>query len=173
MKRRNFVQGLALGAGVGTLGAMGAYSYSPARTAFLPDIKRGTADIGLCKSVKITNISETSWFDNSIFMQDVTASGGLLVDQYTYNWAPFGNGKGPGKGTYEDGMKNIGPYLPKNLEKAWEITRELSEPTPASLKSKLWTARKRSTCLTAAGTTCGWINASSAKASTKCSPTVR
>lgn len=24
-------------------------------------------------------------------------------------------------------MKNIGPYLPKNLEKAWEITRELSE----------------------------------------------
>ena len=25
MKRRNFVQGLALGAGVGTLGAMGAY----------------------------------------------------------------------------------------------------------------------------------------------------
>ena len=80
MKRRNFVQGLALGAGVGTLGAMGAYSYSPARTAFLPDIKRGTADIGLCKSVKITNISETSWFDNSIFMQDVTASGGLLVD---------------------------------------------------------------------------------------------
>ena len=45
MKRRNFVQGLALGAGVGTLGAMGAYSYSPARTAFLPDIKRGTADI--------------------------------------------------------------------------------------------------------------------------------
>ena len=27
MKRRNFVQGLALGAGVGTLGAMGAYSY--------------------------------------------------------------------------------------------------------------------------------------------------
>ena len=56
MKRRNFVQGLALGAGVGTLGAMGAYSYSPARTAFLPDIKRGTADIGLCKSVKITNI---------------------------------------------------------------------------------------------------------------------
>ena len=143
MKRRNFVQGLALGAGVGTLGAMGAYSYSPARTAFLPDIKRGTADIGLCKSVKITNISETSWFDNSIFMQDVTASGGLLVDQYTYNWAPFGNGKGPGKGTYEDGMKNIGP------------------------------ARKLSTCLTAAGTTCGWINASSAKASTKCSPTVR
>lgn len=80
MKRRNFIQGLALGAGLGTVGAMGAYSYSPARTAFLPDVNRGTADIGVCKSVKITNISETSWFDNSIFMQDVTASGGLLVD---------------------------------------------------------------------------------------------
>mgnify|MGYP000196436518 CR=1 FL=1 len=62
-----------------------------------PDIKRGTADIGLCKSVKITNISETSWFDNSIFMQDVTASGGLLVDQYTYNWAPSATVKAPAK----------------------------------------------------------------------------
>ena len=88
--------------GVGTLGAMGCpiLTHPPARPFFLT-FKRGTADIGLCKSVKITNISETSWFDNSIFMQDVTASGGLLVDQYTYNWAPFGNGKGPGKGTYE------------------------------------------------------------------------
>ena len=116
MKRRNFVQGLALGAGVGTLGAMGAYSYSPARTAFLPDIKRGTADIVLCKSVKITNISETSWFDNSIFMQDVTASGGLLVDQYTYNWAPFGNGKGVGKGTFEEGLKRIKHLLPHKID---------------------------------------------------------
>lgn len=97
MKRRNFVQGLALGAGVGTLGAMGAYSYSPARTAFLPDIKRGTADIGLCKSVKITNISETSWFDNSIFMQDVTASGGLLVDSTPITGRPSATVKAPAK----------------------------------------------------------------------------
>ena len=65
--------------------------------AFLPQIKRKMTDIGVCKSVKITNISETSWFDNSIFMKNVTGAGGLLVDQYTFNWAPFGNGKGIGK----------------------------------------------------------------------------
>ena len=124
MDRREFMKGAALGVGAGVLGSMGLYSYSPLRRAFLPEVKRGTADIGVCKSVKVTNISETSWFDNGIFMNDVTGAGGLLVDQYTFNWAPFGNGKGPGKGTYEDGMKNIGPYLPKNLEKAWEITRE-------------------------------------------------
>ncbi len=124
MKRRSFIQGAALGIGVGAIGAMGAYSYSPARSAFLNQVKRGTHDIGVCKSVKVTNISETSWFDNSIFMSDVTASGGLLVDQYTFNWAPFGNGKGPGKGTYEEGMKKIAHLLPNKLEEAWAIAKE-------------------------------------------------
>ena len=32
-------------------------------------------------------------------MKNVTGAGGLLVDQYTFNWAPFGNGKGIGKGS--------------------------------------------------------------------------
>ncbi len=124
MKRRSFIQGAALGAGVGAIGAMGVYSYSPMRTAFLPEVKRGTESIGLCKSIKVTNISETSWFDNTIFMQDVTAAGGLLVNQYTYNWPPFGNSKGAGKGTYEEGMAKIQQYLPKDLEKAWAIATE-------------------------------------------------
>ena len=104
MDRREFIKGAALGVGVGAIGAMGAYSYSPMRRAFLKDVKRGTADIGVCKAIKITNISETSWFDNGIFMKDVTGAGGLLVDQYTFNWPPFGNGKGVGKGNYADGM---------------------------------------------------------------------
>ena len=102
MDRREFMKGAALGVGAGVLGSMGLYSYSPLRRAFLPEVKRGTADIGVCKSVKVTNISETSWFDNGIFMNDVTGAGGLLVDQYTFNWAPFGNGKGVGKGTFEE-----------------------------------------------------------------------
>ena len=105
MDRREFMKGAALGVGAGVLGSMGLYSYSPLRRAFLPEVKRGTADIGVCKSVKVTNISETSWFDNGIFMNDVTGAGGLLVDQYTFNWAPFGNGKGVGKGTFEEGLK--------------------------------------------------------------------
>ena len=90
MNRREFIKGAALGVGVGAIGAMGVYSYSPMRRAFLKDVKRGQTEIGLCNSVKVTNISETSWFDNGIFMQDVTGAGGLLVDQYTFNWAPFG-----------------------------------------------------------------------------------
>ena len=70
MDRREFMKGAALGVGAGVLGSMGLYSYSPLRRAFLPEVKRGTADIGVCKSVKVTNISETSWFDNGIFMND-------------------------------------------------------------------------------------------------------
>ena len=126
MDRREFIKGAALGVGVGAIGAMGAYSYSPMRRAFLKDVKRGTTDIGVCKAIKITNISETSWFDNGTFMKDVTGAGGLLVDQYTFNWPPFGNGKGIGKGSYADGMKLIKHLLPNKLEEAWQIVRENS-----------------------------------------------
>ena len=72
MDRRKFLlSGAALGAGIGTIGAMGVFSYSPMRKNVLPQVPRGTTDIGVCKSVRIVNISETSWFDNGIFMQDV------------------------------------------------------------------------------------------------------
>lgn len=80
MDRREFMKGAALGVGAGVLGSMGLYSYSPLRRAFLPEVKRGTADIGVCKSVKVTNISETSWFDNGIFMNDVTGAGRAARD---------------------------------------------------------------------------------------------
>lgn len=124
MDRRDFIKGASLGVGVGALGAMGLYSYSPMRRSFLPTVQRGNTDIGVCKAIKITNISETSWFDNGVFMSDVTGAGGLLVDQYTFNWAPFGNGKGIGKGTFAEGLKRIKDYIPNNLEKAWEIVKE-------------------------------------------------
>lgn len=126
MNRREFIKGAALGVGAGTLGAMGIYSYSPMRHAFLKDAQRGSTDIGMCKAIRITNISETSWFDNGVLMQDVTSAGGLLVDQYTFNWPPFGNGKGVGKGSYAEGIKHIKHLLPKKLDEAWEITREKS-----------------------------------------------
>ena len=126
MNRREFIKGAALGVGAGTLGAMGIYSYSPMRRAFLKDAQRRSTDIGMCKAIRITNISETSWFDNGVLMQDVTSAGGLLVDQYTFNWPPFGNGKGVGKGSYAEGIKHIKHLLPKKLDEAWEITREKS-----------------------------------------------
>ena len=124
MDRREFMKGAALGVGAGVLGSMGLYSYSPLRRAFLPEVKRGTADIGGCKSVKVTNISETSWFDNGNFMNDVTGAGGLLVDQYPFNRAPFGNGKGVGKGTFEEGLKRIKHLLPHKIDEAWAIAKE-------------------------------------------------
>ena len=127
MNRREFLKGAALGVGAGALGAMGAYSYTPMRRAFLPEVDRKMADFGVCKSVKVTNISETSWFDNGIFMKNVTGAGGLLVDQYTYNWAPFGNGKGIGKGSYDEGMARIKSHIQKgDLHEAWAIARENS-----------------------------------------------
>ena len=126
MNRREFIKGAAMGVGAGTLGAMGIYSYSPMRRAFLKDAQRGSTDIGMCKAIRITNISETSWFDNGVLMQDVTSAGGLLVDQYTFNLPPFGNGKGVGKGSYAEGIKHIKHLLPKKLDEAWEITREKS-----------------------------------------------
>ncbi len=116
MNRREFIKGAALGVGAGTLGAMGIYSYSPMRRAFLKDAQRGSTDIGMCKAIRITNISETSWFDNGVLMQDVTSAGGLLVDQYTFNWPPFGNGKGVGKGSYAEGIKHIKHLLPKKIK---------------------------------------------------------
>ncbi len=126
INRRDFLRGAALGVGAGMLGAMGAFSYSPWRKSMLPQVQRKMADIGQCKSVRILNISETSWFDNGIFMNNVTKAGGLLVDQYTFNWPPFGNGKGIGKGSYADGIAKIKHLLPNKLEEAWAIAKESS-----------------------------------------------
>ena len=54
------------------------------------------------------------------------APGGLLVNQYSYNWPPFGDGTGLGKGSYEKGVAKIKHLLPNNLEEAWAITEKLS-----------------------------------------------
>ena len=124
ISRRNFIKGAALGLGAGLVGSMGLFSYSNSRESYLPKVDRKMADFGVCKSVKVTNISETSWFDNGVFMEDVRGAGGLLVDQYTYNWAPLGNGKGVGKGVYSEAMARLKPHIPNNLEKAWEIAQE-------------------------------------------------
>lgn len=121
MKRRDFIKGAATGVGIGVLGAMGLYSYSPVRKRHFPQVERKMTDIGVCRSVKVTNISETSWFDNATLMGDIKGAGGLLVNQYDYNWPPFGNGKGLGKGSYQAGINTIKHLLPGKLDEAWEI----------------------------------------------------
>jgi 7,8-dihydropterin-6-yl-methyl-4-(beta-D-ribofuranosyl)aminobenzene 5'-phosphate synthase len=126
LSRREFIKGAALGVGLGALGAMGVYSYSPWSRGHLPKVTRKMADIGLCRSVKVKVVSETSWFDNGALMGDIKSSGGLLVDQYLYNWPPFGDGSGLGKGSYEKGIAQIKQLLPNRLEEAWEIVRAKS-----------------------------------------------
>ncbi len=126
ISRRDFVKGALTGVGLGALASMGVFSYSPMRNIFLPEIVRKQQDFGVCKSVKVTNISETSWFENSALMGDIKGAGGLLVNQYVYNWPPFGNGKGLAKGSYADGMAMIKEYIPHDLEKAWAIVEKNS-----------------------------------------------
>lgn len=179
MDRREFMKGAALGVGAGVLGSMGLYSYSPLRRAFLPEVKRGTADIGVCKSVKVTNISETSWFDNGIFMNDVVSAGGLLVDQYTFNWAPFGNGKGVGKGRSRRASSGSSTSCRTRSTRRGPSPRKTASmpttraATPASSRSRAWKARQPVTCSIPGGITTGWTRASSARASTSCLPTTR
>jgi 7,8-dihydropterin-6-yl-methyl-4-(beta-D-ribofuranosyl)aminobenzene 5'-phosphate synthase len=119
--RRDFLKGAATGVGVGMFAAMGLYSYSDARKSHFPQAERKMEDIGVCRSINITNISETSWFENATLMGDIKGAGGLLVNQYDYNWPPFGNGKGLGKGSYDDGIARIKDLLPNRLEEAWDI----------------------------------------------------
>lgn len=119
--RRSFLKGATTGLGVGLVGAMGLYSYSSARKSHFAQAERKMTDIGVCKSVKVTNVSETSWFENAVLMGDIKGAGGLLVNQYDYNWPPFGNGKGLGKGSYQDGIAKIKHLLPNKLDEAWEI----------------------------------------------------
>jgi 7,8-dihydropterin-6-yl-methyl-4-(beta-D-ribofuranosyl)aminobenzene 5'-phosphate synthase len=52
--------GPAMGVLGGTALGMGLFSYSPWRKDYLPKATSKLADIGTCKSIKVTNISETS-----------------------------------------------------------------------------------------------------------------
>lgn len=119
--RRTFIKGAATGIGIGGLGAMGAFSYSPWRKQYFKQIERQQTDIGVCSKVKVTNISETSWFDNGNLIGDIKKAGGLLVNQYNFNWPPFGDGTGLANGSYESGIGKIKQWLPNDLDKAWEF----------------------------------------------------
>jgi 7,8-dihydropterin-6-yl-methyl-4-(beta-D-ribofuranosyl)aminobenzene 5'-phosphate synthase len=123
--RRAFFRGTAAGAAVGLLGMMAGYSHSSLRENHFPHPQLARKDIGLVRGVKVTNISETSWFDNGVLMGDIRGAGGLLVNQYTYNWAPFSTKGGKlASGSYQDGIKPIKSLIPGDLEKAWEYQME-------------------------------------------------
>ncbi|MCE9786612.1 MBL fold metallo-hydrolase [Shewanella chilikensis] len=126
VNRRDFVKGVATGVGISAFAFMGLYSYSPLSRHQLPKTVRKQFDFGSCQGVKVTCISETSWFDNSVLMKDIHDAGGLLVNQYDFNWPPFGNGKGIAKGSYTEGIEKIKHLLPERVNEAWELTETLS-----------------------------------------------
>ena len=124
--RRDFIKGVATGVIGGTLAGMGIYSYTGSAYSRLPKVAREQTEFGVVRSVKATVISETSWFNNAHLMEDIMKAGGLLVDQYTIGWGPFGNGKGAGKSSYEEGISSIKKMLPHDLEAAWAIQNKLA-----------------------------------------------
>jgi len=69
MNRRDFLKGVATGACAGLFASMGAYSYTKWAYSRLPAVERKQMDFGVCRSVKVTNISETSWFSNADLMK--------------------------------------------------------------------------------------------------------
>ncbi|WP_022850851.1 MBL fold metallo-hydrolase [Limisalsivibrio acetivorans] len=79
MKRRTFLKGLGASAvGLGAAATLGSPSKALAA--------RGKEDIGECKSLKITVLSETSWFNNDQFKKDIVDNGGASTNQYAIPW---------------------------------------------------------------------------------------
>ena len=89
VSRRNFLKGLAVGGTAGYF-AMAGVTSTVMKDMFLPNEPVGDDDIGEIKSVKVTQISETSWFNNSILVNDMMKAGGLLVNQYIIPWTHEG-----------------------------------------------------------------------------------
>ncbi len=79
MQRRQFLKVLGATGAAATVAASGGV---PGK-AFAKPAKK---DIGECKSVKVTVLSETSWFNNDQFKKDITDYGGASTSQYAVPW---------------------------------------------------------------------------------------
>lgn len=79
--RRQFVKNVMLGgAALGLASTMFPASLAAARAA--------PQDIGQCKSVKITSVSEVGWWDTGRLFADTMPSGGPMgADQWTTEWS--------------------------------------------------------------------------------------
>lgn len=91
--RRSFIKGMALGTLTGYFAAA-ALSSTVFKNQLLPKEKLDLTDIGQIKGLKLKVISETSWYDNNVFLNDVKGAGGLLVNQYEIPWTCVGVGAG-------------------------------------------------------------------------------
>lgn len=79
MERRSFLKILGATGAAATVAATAGF---PAKALAKPD----KMDIGQCKSVKVTVLSETSWFNNDQFKKDMVDHGGASTSQYDIPW---------------------------------------------------------------------------------------
>lgn len=81
ISRREFVKGLSVGA-VGGYLATTALGSTVFKKPLITKKTLDKVDIGTIRGLKVTCISETSWFDNMVQMGDFKKAGGALVSQY-------------------------------------------------------------------------------------------
>jgi len=93
VSRRSFIRGAGLGVTAGYFAAGGVASTVLYRQV-LPPEKLDQTEIGELKGLRIKVVSETSWYDNNVFLSDVKKAGGLLVNQYTIPWTVEGVASG-------------------------------------------------------------------------------
>ena len=80
-ERRDFLKGLAAAG----LFALGSGVAGP--LIKVADAAAGKKiNFGKCKSVKVTCISETAWFDPAIMLKDIQDTGGAMVSSYDHPW---------------------------------------------------------------------------------------
>jgi len=122
--RRTFIKGMAVGTMAGYLGAAGLSS-TVFKNQLLPQEKFNQVDIGEIKALKIKVVSETSWYDNNVFLNDVKGAGGLLVNQYTIPWSREGVKAGyqgsnlGGFSTYIEATLMDGKVMKIHMDTGW------------------------------------------------------
>jgi 7,8-dihydropterin-6-yl-methyl-4-(beta-D-ribofuranosyl)aminobenzene 5'-phosphate synthase len=115
---------MAVGTLAGYLGAAGLSS-TVFKKQLLPEEKINQVDIGEIKSLKIKVVSETSWYDNNVFLNDVKGAGGLLVNQYTIPWTREGVKAGyqgsnlGGFSTYIEATLMDGKVMKIHMDTGW------------------------------------------------------
>lgn len=81
MERRDFLKKVVSG---GATAAVLGGGVGPVVKKAYADKKM--EDIGECKSVKVTCVSETAWFDSARMLQDIKDTGGAMVSSYAHPW---------------------------------------------------------------------------------------
>ena len=87
--RRSFIKGASLGVAAGYFAAAGLSSTALYKQV-MPEEKLNQTDIGEVKALRIKVVSETSWYENNVLLNDIKGAGGLLVNQYLIPWTDNG-----------------------------------------------------------------------------------